>query len=375
MAKKAGVSVGTVSNVLTGIIPVSPRRRDRVLAVIHELGFRPNHIARSLKLRHTKMLGMIISDITNPFFSHLVRGAEDAALQHKYLLLTFNTDDHIKRERQALEVLRERQVDGILLVVAPGNTGYSHITETIAKGTPVVCLDRVPPKIQVDSVTVNNVKATQDCVRHLIAAGHREIGIITGSIILQTARQRLQGYKRALVEAGIPVKQEYIWKGEFRASSGYELGKALLSMPHRPTAVFCSNGMMALGVLKAVEELGLRCPDDLAVAVFDDLPLAEVVRPHLTSVAQPAYWVGYKGAELLMQKIARKATGKPVGLIKPVRIVLPTELKIRESTARAQAGGPAGAGTAGVDRGESRGAGGKKDTVAAKGEAREGGRG
>ncbi|HEV2419205.1 MAG TPA: LacI family DNA-binding transcriptional regulator [Terriglobia bacterium] len=326
VAKKARVSVGTVSNVLTGAIPVSPKRSDRVLAVIQELGYKPNHIARSLKLRHTKMLGMIISDITNPFFSHLVRGAEDAALKHKYLLLTFNTDDRIERERQAIEVLRERQVDGILLVVAPTDSGYSHITETLDKGTPVVCLDRVPPKIQVDSVTVNSVKATQDCVRHLIEMGHKEIAILTGSIALQTARQRLQGYKKALAEAGIAVKQEYIRQGEFRASSGYELGKSLLSAPLRPTAVFCSNGMMALGVLKAVEELGLRCPDDLAVAVFDDLPLAEVVRPHLTSVAQPAYSVGYEGAELLMQKIAKKSAGKPV------RIVLPTQLKIREST-------------------------------------------
>lgn len=326
VARKAGVSVGTVSNVLTGITPVSPKRRDRVLAVIRELGFQPNQIARSLKLRRTKMLGMILSDITNPFFSHLARGAEDAALKHGYLLLTFNTDDRVERERQVLAVLRERQVDGILLVVAPGNTVYSHITDAMAKGVPLVCLDRVPPKVQVDSVTVNNVRAAQDCVRHLIAVGHRRIGVLTGSFLLQTARQRLQGYKRALAEAGIPLREEYIRQGEFRAPSGYELGKALLSPPRRPTAVFCSNGMLAFGVLKAVEELGLRCPDDIAIAAFDDLPAAEVIRPHLTSVAQPAYRIGYTGAELLVERLEGR-TGPD-----RVRIVLPTELKIREST-------------------------------------------
>lgn len=326
VAKKAGVSVGTVSNVLAGVIPVSPNKRERVLKVIRDLEYQPNHVARSLKWRRTKMLGMIISDITNPFFSNLVRGAEDAALEYKYLLLTFNTDDRIERERQALAVLRERQVDGILLVVAPGMTGYGHITETLAAGVPIVCLDRVPPKIQVDSVTVNNVKAAQECVGHLIEMGHREIGILTGSMLLQTARQRLLGFKRALVEAGLSIRPEYIRQGEFRASSGYDLGKALLSGPRRPTAIFCSNGMMAYGVLKALEELDLRCPDDLALAVFDDLPLADIARPHLTSVAQPAYWVGYKGAELLTQKIAGEHAGKQI------KIVLPTELKIREST-------------------------------------------
>lgn len=173
-------------------------------------------------------------------------------------------------------------MDGILLVVAPTNSSYSHITETISKGMPVVYLDRVPPGILVDSVTVNNGKASRNCIRHLIEMGHREIAILTGSIALQTARQRLQGYKKALAEAGMLVRQEYIRHGGFRASSGYELGKALLAAPSRPTAVFCSNGMMAFGVLKAMEEMDLSCPDDLAVAVFDDLPLAEVVRPHLT---------------------------------------------------------------------------------------------
>ncbi len=326
VAKRAGVSVGTVSNVVTGATPVSPKRRERVLAAIRELGYQPNHIARSLKLRHTQMLGMIVSDITNPFFSHLVRGAEDAALKHNYLLLTFNTDDRIEREKQALAVLRQRRVDGILLVVAPQSDEYSNISETLEMGIPVVCLDRVPPKIQVDSVTVDNVRAARDCVRHLIERGHRKIGIITGSTTLQTARERLQGYKKALTGAQIPIRQEFIREGTFRTSSGYELGKELLSERDRPTALFCSNGMMALGVLKAIEELGLRCPEEIAVAVFDDLPLAEIVRPHLTSVAQPAYLVGYKGAELLVQRIAG-GKGK-----KPVRLLLPTELKIREST-------------------------------------------
>ena len=327
VAKKAGVSVGTVSNVITGNVPVGSRRRERVLAVVRELGYHPNHVARSLKLRRTKMLGMVISDITNPFFSQMVRGAEDAALKRNYLLLTFNTDDRVEREKQVLWVLRSRRVDGILLVVAPGEGRPSHILETLEVGTPVVCLDRLPPGINVDSVTVDNASAARECVRHLLTLGHRKIGIITGSMALQTAQQRLEGYKQALAEASVAAAPEWIREGDFHAESGYRLGRELLMGRDRPTALFISNSLMAIGVLKALGELGLRCPQDVALATFDDLPLTEVFRPHLTAVAQPAYSIGYSGAELLIQRIEAKRRDDS-----PIAIRLPTELKVREST-------------------------------------------
>jgi len=327
VAKKAGVSVGTASNVVGGSVTVGPRRRERVLAAIQELGYNPDHVARSLKLKCTKMLGMVISDITNPFFSHMVRGAEDAALKRNYLLLTFNTDDHVEREKQVLSVLRSRRVDGILLVVAPSEGRPSHIVETLKLGTPVVCLDRLPPGINVDSVTVDNVAAARECVRHLISLGHRKIGIITGAMALQTAQQRFQGYKEALAEAGLSIDPAWIRRGDFHTESGYRLGREMLREKERPTALFISNSLMAIGVLKAMGELGLRCPEDQAIATFDDLPLTEVFRPHLTAVAQPAYSFGYSGAELLIQRIeSKKASNSPIA------IRLPTELRIREST-------------------------------------------
>lgn len=327
VAEEAGVSVATVSNVITGTVTVSPRRRARVLTAIRELGYQPNHVARSLKLRRTKMLGMVISDITNPFFSQMVRGAEDAALKRNYLLLTFNTDDRVEREKQVISVLRSRRVDGILLVVASEQRRPSHILETLKGGTPVVCLDRLPPGINVDSVTVDNTTAARDCVRHLLKLGHRRIGIITGSLSLQTASQRLQGYKEALTEAGIDPKPEWIMQGNFRAESGYRLGRELLTLLDRPTALFICNNLMAAGLLKALGELGLRCPEDVALATFDDLPLMEVFRPQLTVVAQPAYSFGYSGAELLIQRIESKAEART-----PIAIRLPTEFKVREST-------------------------------------------
>jgi LacI family transcriptional regulator len=327
VAQEARVSIGTVSNVITGSVPVGPKRQERVLAAIRKLGYHPDHVARSLKLRRTKMLGMVISDITNPFFSQMVRGAEDAALERNYLILTFNTDDRVDREKQVLSVLRSRRVDGILLVVAPGVECPTHIAETLRRGTPIVCLDRVPPGIKVDSVSVDNAAASRECVRHLLALGHTRIGIITGSLVLQTAQQRLQGYKEALAEARVTVRPEWIREGDFHTESGYRRGRELLMGRDRPTALFISNSLMAIGVLKALGELGLSCPHDVALATFDDLPLTEVFKPHLTAVAQPAYAIGYKGAQILIQRI--EAEGMD-GL--PVAIRFPTELKIREST-------------------------------------------
>lgn len=327
IADRAGVSVGTVSNVINGTAAVSAVRRERVLAAIRELDYQPNHVARSLKLKKTRMLGMVISDITNPFFPQLVRGAEDAALKNSYLLITFNTDDNVEREKRVLSVLRQRRVDGVLLVVAPNAGDDGHIRSILDSGMPIVCLDRLPAGIEVDSVSVDNVAGARDCVRHLISMGHRRIAILTGPRAVQTAAERLQGYQEALIQAGIAVDPGLVLEGDFRSESGYRLGRALLAGSDRPTAVFVCNNMMALGLLRALAELGLNCPRDVAVASFDDFPLAEAFQPRMTAVAQPAYCIGYRGAELLIARIE----GRPVEP-RPSRIRLATQLLVRESS-------------------------------------------
>lgn len=328
VAKRAGVSVGTVSNVLSGAAPVRAELRERVYSTMRELDYHPNYVARSLKANSTKTLGMIISDITNPFFPQLVRGAEDVASQHGYLLITFNTDDQVERERQIFSVLRSRRVDGVLLVVAPSPDGdVTHIRNTIEAGIPIVCLDRIPVGIALDSVSVDNVGGAQTCVRHLITQGHRRIGIITGSLSLQTARDRLAGYLAALREASIEADPGLIAEGNFRQATGYQLSKSLFLQHRRPSALFVSNGMMTIGAIQALEETKLRCPADVAIASFDDLPLADVFRPHLTAVAQPAYQIGYRGAELLIQRVQGEITSR-----KRVAIRLDPELRIRESS-------------------------------------------
>lgn len=333
VAKLAGVSVGTVSHVLSETVPVSITLRERVWEAIRKLDFHPNHVARSLKVRETKMLGMVIPDITNPFFPLVVRGAEDGGLESGYTLVTFNTDDQVAREKRVFSVLRSRRVDGVLLVVAPSPGDVSHIESIIAAGTPVVCLDRIPPGVKVDLVSVDSVKGARMCIQHLIMQGHNRIGILTGSMALQTARDRLNGYKAALRDAGIRLDPGLIREGDFRTEAGYRLGKELLLRHDRPTAIFGSNGMLTLGLLAAMEEVGLRCPEDVAVATFDDMPVSEVFRPHLTAVAQPAYRIGYEGVQLLIQRLRE---GRPDR--RPRHIRLEPELKIRESTATALRG-------------------------------------
>lgn len=326
VASRAKVSVGTVSNVISGLVPVGPRLRDRVEKAIAELNYHPNYVARGLRTKQTHMLGIVISDITNPFFPLLVRGAEDAASKHGYLLTTFNTDDLPERERQVMGVLRSRRADGILLVVAP-STGTDHIQGAIDAGIAVVCLDRVPKGIQVDAVTVNNLKGAEMCVRHLIQSGHTRIGIITGPLVLQTARDRFRGYENVLRENGLTLDRGLVREGNFRVDSGYRLGKDLCLSGARPSALFVTNGMMGAGVVKALRELGVEYPRDMSLAVFDGLPWSDIFRPDVTSVVQPSYEMGFRGAELLIRRLQGKLPGRKV------KAQLELELKVGDSAA------------------------------------------
>jgi LacI family transcriptional regulator len=327
VAKRARVSTGTVSNVLSGSESVKGHLRARVLAAMRDLDYQPNQIARSLKTRQTKMLGMVVTDITNPFFPLMIRGAEDAAMKANYLLITINTDDHIDRERQVVSLLRARKVDGILLVIAPSSGDVAHIQKTIEMGVPIVCLDRIPQGISVDTILVNNIKGSEMCVRHLISMGHRRIGFIAGNLGTRTGVDRLRGYKHALEQANLPVCEDLIKLGDFRHDSGYLLTKQLCLSPKPPSAIFASNEMMGVGALKAIFELGLRCPEDIALAVFDDMPFGEVIRPQLTGVAQPAYEIGYRGTERIIDRIEGRSEGEP-----PQIWELEPELKVRQST-------------------------------------------
>jgi LacI family transcriptional regulator len=325
VAKHARVSIATVSNVIRGTRRVSPTLRERVEAAIRDLDYSPNEIARSLKVKQTRILAMVLPDITNPFFPEIIRGAEDTAFERGYFLLTANTDEQIGRERRIVSALRSYRVDGILLASAPGKDS-SHIRSIMKGGISIVCLDRTVSGIKTDAVLLDNVRGGRECVRHLIQGGHSKIAIITGSLTLQTGLERLRGYEEALRESDIEIDRTLVLQGDFRDESGYRLGKELLQRDVKPTAIFVCNGVMTLGVLKAFEELGVRCPEDIALATFDDLAVDRSFHPHLTAVVQPGYEMGARAATILMDRVEGKLTNDPL----VVRIV-PT-LVVREST-------------------------------------------
>ena len=325
VAKRADVSIATVSNVIRGTRRVSPKLTERVRKAISDLDYSPNEIARSLKVRQTRMLAMVLPDITNPFFPEIIRGAEDTAFERGYLLMTANTDEQIGRERRIVAALRSYRVDGLLLAPASG-ADTSHLKSTIDAGVALVCLDRTVSGVKTDAVLLDNVRGARECVRHMIQKGHRRIAIITGSLDLQTGRERLRGYEEALREADIRQEKGRVLEGDFRHDSGYRLGRQLMQQADKPTAIFVCNGVMTLGVLKAFEELRIRCPKDVALATFDDLAVDSPFHPHLTTVVQPSYEMGARAASILIDRIEGHISKEP-----SIVRVAPT-LIVREST-------------------------------------------
>ena len=327
VAEMAGVSVGTVSHVITGSVNVSEPLRAKVQAAIRKLNYHPNHVARSLKTSRTQTLGIIVPDLTIPFFPRMIRGAETAARKRAYSLIAVNSDDDGERQKDLLSLLRSQRVEGILLVVAAAPTPLNQISLILDAGIPVVCLDRIPDRVPVDSVSVEDVDAAEMGVRHLIEMGHRRIAMVTGPLALKNERRRLQGYRQALAKAGIGEEEGLVWTGNLRPADVAALCRArLLNGSPRPDAVFSTNGPTALGSLRAFRDCGLRTPDDIAFATFDELNVGDLFEPSITTVVQPAYDIGYRAAEILLDRIHGEAGEDTVTLR------LPAHLEVRASS-------------------------------------------
>ena len=332
VAEVAGVSVGTVSHVITGSVPVSENLRIKVQAAIRQLNYHPNHVARSLKTSKTRTLGIIVPDMTIPFFPRVIRGAEEAARKSAYSVIAVNSDDDGERQKELLSLLRSQRVEGVLLVVAAGPTPLSQISLMIDAGIPIVCLDRIPDRVAVDSVSVEDREAAEIGVSHLIQSGHKRIAIVTGPLTLKNERRRLQGYRQALENAGLPVDESLIWPGNLRPPDITAICKARLSdEASRPDALFCTNGPTALAVLRAFRECGLRTPEDIAFATFDELTVEDIFTPQITTVVQPAYDIGYRAAEILLDRIKGAAPADPM------TVRLPAHMEVRASSGPAAA--------------------------------------
>lgn len=325
VAKKAGVSPITVSRVINKTGHISPKMLERVNQAIAELGYVPNELARSLRLKRTNTLALILTDITNPFFTIIARGVEDTANQAGYNVIFYNTDESVEKEKKSFNLILQNQVDGVLLVPA---TSSSKLVDLInEQGLPLVVLDRAVPS-KTDGVQCDSTGGAYQLVKLLIGLGHRRITMINGPVDVSTSLDRLTGYKQAMAEAGLQ-NFEACYFGRFEQNSGYELTKKVMAQFPRPTALFAANNLIAIGTLMALHDLNLRVPEDVAVVGFDDLPLDLVVKPFLTVVAQPAYEMGKKATELLIERING---ARPEGDYQS--IVLPVELIVRASSGK-----------------------------------------
>lgn len=322
VARAAGVSQSTVSRALNGSGYVSPEARERVLAAAAALGFQPSHVARSLVRKSTHTLGLMLPDITNPYFPAIARGVEDAAARAGYTVILCNTDRDPAHEQDYIQVLRERQVDGLVLIASSPAVGEM---VSRAGSLPAVFVDRVPRGAAADAVVVDNRRGMEAAVRHLLQLGHRRIGFVAGRVGSSTAEDRLAGYLAALGSAGLTPDPAYIVTGDFTYGGGYNAARALLALPHRPTALAAANDLMAAGVLRAAAEVGLRVPGELAVVGYDDIPLAGMFNPPLTTVAQPTYRMGELATQMLLERLAGQAPPEPR------RVVLAAQLVVRGS--------------------------------------------
>lgn len=321
VAKRAGVSTMTVSRVIHHAGYVNQHTRERVEKAILELGYVPNALARSLRFKQTGTIALILTDITNPFFTTIARCVEDTASAQGFSVMFCNTDESEREEIEYINVLLQKQVDGVLLV--PASVSTTSVDLLQHHSVPVVVLDRHIPEAQVDIVRCDSAQGAVLLTDHLLALGHRRIALLNGPAHISTSMDRVSGYHQVLSEAGLTG---IVYNGDFTQPSGYQMAQAALGLSPRPTALFAANNFIAIGAYHAIRDAEMHIPEDISLVAFDDLPATFVLDPFLTAAAQPAYEMGRRAAELLL---ARLSGNGPSG---PQEIVLPTELIIRKSS-------------------------------------------
>ncbi|WP_374446514.1 LacI family DNA-binding transcriptional regulator [Stella sp.] len=326
VARVAGVSTATVSATLTGSAPVSAALTERVHAAVAEVGYRPDAVARSLRRGETRMLGLLLADITNPFTTAVVHAVEAAAHASGYTLMLCNSDEDPAKERTYLDLLRAQRADGVMLMPVGFGRDYGQQVRRMLDA-PTVLVDRTIPDLPLDAVTVDGRTGTREAVGHLASLGHRRIAILSGPAGVSASDERVAGYRAALDEAGITFDPALVRDGAFRQDRARAATLELLRAPEPPTALFACNNLMAIGMMRAVAEIGLDCPRDLSVACFDDFDWAEAFQPRLTTVAQPTDAIGAQAVALLLDRLG----DAPAPGLR--HIVLPPRLIVRDSCA------------------------------------------
>lgn len=327
VARLAGVSVATVSAVINEKGTVSKALVQRVVEAMSALDYQPDQIARSLRVGRSNVIGMIVPDVSNSFYAEVLRGVEELSERRGFSVILCDSNEDSNRERQHLTTLYSRRVDGVLLASSVSQVAHDRLT---IRRFPMVFMDSIPNGIEQGAVVVDNVEGAYLAVQHLIQLGHKRVAIIGGRLDRSVGVDRMDGYKKAMREAGLAIPDEYIQVGDFHVETGFRCGTDLMRLNARPTAVFSCNNRMTLGLLRALGNLQISCPSSVSVLSFDDADWATSFTPRLTCVAQPTTEIGKVATEMLLRKIEEPVGGQPNHY---PNAILHAELRIRESTA------------------------------------------
>jgi len=330
VAAHAGVSIATVSNVLNRPEIVAQATRDRVNAVIRDLGFTRNESARQLRAGHSRTIGLVVLDVANPFFTDLARGVEDEAAKAGLAVILCNSDDQENKEKRYLELLEEHRVAGVLITPVAG--AGSRLARLQKRGTPVVLVDSRSPSRGQCSVAVDDVLGGDLAVAHLLATGHERIAFISGPPGIRQVADRQEGALRALAREGRPPESLLVIStGSLNVTSGQKAGVEIASLPtaDRPTAVFCSNDLIALGLLQEMTRKRIRVPEDISIVGYDDIDFAAAAAVPLTSVRQPRQQLGRTAARMLIEESTADETHQHQ------QVIFEPQLVVRRSTTQA----------------------------------------
>ncbi len=324
VAKLANVSIATVSRVFADKPFIRESTRKRVLQAAQKLQYKPSRVARSLRTQSSRIIGLIISDIQNPFFTALVRAVEDEAYLHNYAIFLCNSDETAPKENMYIDLMLAEKVSGVIITPASGSGG--NLRKLIEAGVPVVAVDRSVTDLDLDTVVLDNVSAACDLVSYVARQGHRRIGAILGSKEITTGHDRYQGYRNALESFGIPLDPALVRMGVPKESVGHRYALELLDSPEPPTAIFAGNNLLTVGAFRAIRERGLRIPQDISLCGFDDMEWTSLITPPLTVASQPIYQMGQEAVRLILAHISHPS--KPAS-----KVVFQSRLEARESTA------------------------------------------
>lgn len=322
VAKKAGVSISTVSRAISGNVPVSPETKAKIFQAVEELNYRPNAVAQGLKNGKSRTIGLVIPNFRSLVFPIAIQGIAEVADRHGYTLILCHTEEDAAVEKQYINNLRRRLIDGLILTTATGES--EHILQLKAEGFPLVLLLR-QMDATVDAVIADNYQGAYDGTGFLLDRGYRRIGFVNGTLKLDLYRQRFAGFKQALMDRGAAIEEALISHDAAGWEDGYREMVRLLALPSPPEAVFATSDPKAFGVIKAIRERGLGIPEEIAVLGFDNLETAQLVHPPLTTVAQPFYEMGKRAGERLVRLMQGEGPARP--LIEK----LPVELVVRDS--------------------------------------------